>query len=106
MVFERYAERLRDRVELIAVQLRQQDMCETHGVENGRRIGKPQRTRILPDKTRVKARIVCDHGGIAAKGEEVGQYALNSRRDSYHRIVNSGQLLDVIGNRQLRIHKL
>ena len=106
MVFERHAERLRDRVELIAVQLRQQDMCETHGVENGRRIGKPLRTRILADKARVKARIVCDHGGVAAKGEEVGQHLPDGRRGSHHRIVNSGQLLDMIGNRQLRVHKL
>ena len=49
---------------------------------------------------------MCDHGGVAAKGEEVGQYLPDGRRGSHHRIVNPGQLLDMIGNRQLRVHKL
>ena len=81
-------------------------MGKTHCVQYGRRILHALCVRVFADKTRIERGIVRDHGGIAAKRKKARQHPFNRRGVSHHRVIDSGQLLDAVGNRQFRIHKL
>ena len=71
MMLERDPELLRDSVELIAVQLREQQTAETYGVEDRRSIRKSEPLRVLRDEAGIEARVVCDDHGIATPVEKV-----------------------------------
>ena len=105
VILQGHPERLCDRIEFIAVQLRQEHVRETHRVQDGWRVVKPLCVCVLADKAGVKGRIVRDHGGIAAKREKVRQHSFNRRCVPHHRVIDAGELLDAVGNRQFRIYK-
>ena len=105
MVLQRNIQGFRHRIQLIAVQLRQQHTSQGHRIHHRKGAGKPLALAVLPDKAHVKAGIVCHHDGSLAELQKPGQNLLNRGLSHDHLVIDAGQLLDFKRNRRLRIHK-
>ena len=59
MIFQRDAERLRHRVKLKSIQVREKRSCKRHRIEDRRIKRQSKKSRIVGDKAHVEGSIVC-----------------------------------------------
>ncbi len=105
MVFQGNLQILRHRVQLEAVEMRQQQAGQAHCIHNSGIKGKSQLPGLGANEAGVEFRVVRHDHRRAAPFQEAGQHQLNGIRRHYHGIVNAGELCDAEGNGHLRVHK-
>ena len=105
MIFEGNFKLFRYRVELEAVQVRQQDTRQRNRIENRRLECESLPSRIFFDKTDIKRRVVRDHDRTLAECQKLRQNLFDRRRADYHAVVDACQLFNVIGDWHFRVDK-
>ena len=105
MVFEGNFKLFRYRVELEAVQVRQQNTRQRNRIENRRLECESLPSRIFFDETDIKRRVVRDHDRPLAECQKFRQNLFDRRRADYHAVVDACQLFNVIGDWHFRVDK-
>ena len=94
------------RIQLEAVQVRQEHPGQSHRIDDGGSIGLSKEPCKMPDEARIKAGVVSHDHRIPAEVQEGGDPLLIGPLSPHVSVRDAGKLLDVVGNGLLRIHEL
>ena len=106
MVVERYAEHLRDRVERVLGVAGQQRPGDPQSIDRCERAVQSQSPAVLSHKAYVKGHVVARQNAPFGESEELRQYLLDRVRVDDHLIRDACQLLDPVGDRNVRVDEL
>ena len=105
MVLQRHTDRLCNRIELVAVELRQQKTRHRDRIRYGKVTREMQILTVFLDKAHIKLRIVCHHDTAFAEFHKLRQNLPDQRCVHHHVVTDACQFLNIKRNRNLRIHK-
>ena len=105
VILKRYAERLRHRIQLEAVQVRQQYARHRDCIQRGLVACQLLPPAVRLDEAHIESRVVGDHDASFAKLHKFRKHFLDHRCVEHHIVIDPGQLFDPERNRLLRVDK-
>ena len=103
MVFQRYADRLRNGIQLETVEARQQETRHGDGVRRCKFPLDPLQDAVVLDKAHIERSIVGNHNGSLTELQEFRQHRFDVRRVKNHVVVDAGQVLNPERDRDFRV---
>ena len=105
VIFQGYAQRFCNRIQLKTVQIRKQDTRQGNRIHNRRLAWNIQPLTVFLDKTHIEIGIMGNHNTSLAEFHKFRKNVCNDRCINHHGIIDRRQLLNPKRNRHLWIDK-